>query len=162
MDATLAICINCYLSPKTVHLSTCNFQLPFVLKSVCYSIKTWWCDTCDYTPQPQMLSLQTTREVPGLRHGSLEKDFFDVYYLEKLLLGFLQAHLFPTGSVLRHHSQPSCFILALHCFQRAEIKFQGSAFHAVVHEHAPCAPLTTFLIFCSAAVQGPWTGDLGL
>lgn len=114
-DDTSAICINRYLSPGTLHLRTCNFQLPFVPKPRCYSSKIWWSNTCDHTPQLQMLSLQTTREVRGLWHGSLEKDFFDVYYLEKLLLGFLQSQLFPTGSVLWYHEQPSCFVLVLHC-----------------------------------------------
>lgn len=164
MNTTLAICINCYLSLRTVHLRACSFQLPFVPKPRCYSIKIWWGDTSDYTPQPQTLSLQATREVPGLWHGSLAKDFFNVYYLEKLLLGFLQTHLFLTVSVLWYHKQPSCFVLTLHCFQRAGIRWQRSVFHTAAHEPAPVLPLTKFLMFCSAAVRCPrtWWTDLGL
>lgn len=55
-----------------------------------------------------MLSVQTTKKVPSLWHGSLDKDLFGIYYREKKTdSGFLQTHLFLSGSLLLHHKQPS-------------------------------------------------------
>lgn len=67
----------------------------------------------------------------------------------------MQTHLFLSGSLLLHHKQPSFFLV----FRRLSYCNSAQDF-TLRFTNLPQAPLTTLLIFHSAAVQGPWTEDL--
>lgn len=89
----------------------------------------------------------------------LKKIYLIFIIVKKLLFGLVQTHLFLTGSLLWHHKQPSCF----HCGVFTRLRYcDGAQYFTLRFTNLPQAPLTTLLIFHSAAVQGPWTAVLDL
>lgn len=91
----------------------------------------------------------------GMVH--LKKIYVIFIIMKKLLFEFLQTQMFLTGSLLRHHIQPS-FLTVL--FSDGWDTVTALRIFILRFSDLPQAPLTTLLLFLRAAVQGHRTGDL--